>query len=114
VAVFTLPKEFLEKDITFFIAAYDDSIASAHRMPNGVTGKSVINFYYKAILLILYFSGFSEIADDTLRKLYHARDKKKVESANIPIIWNKDSKLFPVFSTTKCTLNLSCISAKEA
>lgn len=40
VAVFTLPKSFLEKKILFFIVGRDDSIACSHAMPNGVAGVS--------------------------------------------------------------------------
>lgn len=55
--------------------------------------------------------GFTDILDETLMKLYFAKDKKP---ANIPITWNKTSKLFGVFSTTKCMLEMNCFNQEEA
>lgn len=57
VAVFTLPKSYLERGIAFYLATRDDSIQSLHSMPNGIVG-------------------YSEIVDDTLRKLYYSKEVK--------------------------------------
>ncbi|EAR89988.1 C2 domain protein (macronuclear) [Tetrahymena thermophila SB210] len=91
VAVFTLPKSYLEKKILFFIAGRDDSIPCNHAMPNGV-------------------AGVSSLAEDTLKKVLFARDKK---GAFLPVMWKKDSKLYPVFSTTKCMLELACFNLED-
>lgn len=51
IAIFTLPKSFLEKNLKFFLAAKDDSIPTAHIMPNGIVG-------------------YTDIADELLKKLF--------------------------------------------
>lgn len=51
VAVFTLPKSSLEKNVAFHIVARDDSMAAPHAMPNAVVG-------------------YSEPIDEQLKKLY--------------------------------------------
>lgn len=60
-----MPKLFLDKRIQFFLATRDDSIATGHAMPNGIIG-------------------YSDVVDDTLKKLYFAKEKKP---ASIPISW---------------------------
>jgi hypothetical protein len=83
-----LPKSYLEKSISFFVAAKDDSVPAAHSMPNSIVG-------------------YTDITDDILKKLFYSRDKK---AAFVPYVWKKDAKLFPVFSTTKCLLELGCFN----
>lgn len=88
IAIFTLPKSFLEKNIQFFIAAKDDSIPCSHIMPNGIVG-------------------YTDVADDLLKKLFFAREKK---SAHIPITWKNNTKMYTVFATTKCLLEINCFN----
>ena len=89
--VFTLPKSYLDKKILFFVAGRDDSIASNHSMPNGVVG-------------------VSGAAEDTLKKVLFAKEKK---GAFLPVLWKRESKLYPVFSTTKCMLELACFNLED-
>lgn len=91
VAVFTLPKSYLERGAAFYLAARDDSIKSMHAMPNSVVG-------------------FTEIVDDSLQKLYYA---KEVKSARIPVQWSDESKVKPLFSNSRCHVELACIEADE-
>lgn len=57
VAVFTLPKSYLERGIAFYLAGRDDSLKAMHAMPNAVVG-------------------YSEIVDETLKKVYYSREIK--------------------------------------
>jgi hypothetical protein len=38
------------------------------------------------------------------------KDKK---GAFIPVMWKKDSKMYPVFSTMKCLLELACFNIED-
>ncbi|KRX05194.1 C2 domain [Pseudocohnilembus persalinus] len=88
IAIFSVPKSYLDKSIQFFIAAKDDSIPSSHVMPNGIVGHT-------------------DITDDLLKKLFFQKEKK---SAHIPVTWDKQSKMYPVFQTTKCLLEINCFN----
>lgn len=52
VAVFTVPKSYLDKNIQFFVAFKDDSIPSSNIMPNGVVGHT-------------------DVADELIKKLFY-------------------------------------------
>lgn len=54
--------------------------------------------------------GFTEIVDDSLQKLYYA---KEVKSARIPVQWSDESKVKPLFSNSRCHVELACIEADE-
>jgi hypothetical protein len=60
-------------------------------MPNGVIGMT------------------SEV-DDVLKKLMYAKEKR---ASFVPILWKKDSRLYPVFSTTKCLLEIACFTQED-
>ena len=54
--------------------------------------------------------GMTQEADETLKKLLFSKDKR---AAFLPVLWKKDTKLYPVFSTTKCMLELACFSLED-
>lgn len=51
VCTFTLPKTYLDKRVSFFIAGRDDTFGAIHGMPNAIVG-------------------YSDVCDDVLKDLY--------------------------------------------
>jgi len=91
VAVFTLPRSLLDKSVQFWVVARDNSISSINGLPNGIVGGS-------------------DVQDALLQKLFFSKHKQK---ASVPVIWRKQSKMFSVFATTNCTLELGCYDLKS-
>lgn len=91
VAVFTLPKSYLDKGVAFYLGARDDSTPSKHAMPNVSVG-------------------YTGIADEDLKKLYYSRE---VKTARLPVTWDNDCKVKALFTNSVCHVELACMDAND-
>lgn len=86
-AIFTVPRSYLDNQLSFFLIAKDESMATAglNSIPNTVVG-------------------FTEILDDDLQtSLYSKQDK----TLHVPISWDSRSSMYRILSQSRCTLQLS-------
>jgi hypothetical protein len=86
-ATFTLPKSLLDSRILFFVVGRDERTPTLHTMPNMV-------------------AGHTDLADDHLQKVFFAKTQT---SAQLPVIWDRDSTLYPAYNTSKCRVHLGCV-----
>lgn len=82
---FPLLKSMLNRSITFFVMTRDESIPTAHPLPNVVVGST-------------------ETTDLHLKTLLYSTSD---EPGQVPVHWNTQTKLFRAFEDVKCLIDLN-------
>lgn len=86
-AIFTVPRSYLDNQLSFFLIAKDESgsIASLNVLPSSVVG-------------------YTEILDDDLQtSLYSKNDK----TLHVPVSWDNRSSMYRILAQTRCNLQIS-------
>lgn len=89
-AVFTIPRSYLDNQLSFFMIARDESLVgnTRHPLPNTIVAHT-------------------EILDDDLQTSLYAKNDKTLY---VPMIWSTTSSMYRVLGQCKCTIQLAVFS----
>mmetsp|Transcript_34749 Transcript_34749/g.40638 ORF Transcript_34749/g.40638 Transcript_34749/m.40638 type:complete len:858 (-) Transcript_34749:61-2634(-) len=92
--VFTIPRSLMEQNLQFWVIGRDETKGAFHGMPN-------------------FSVGHSDVVDNVLQKIFFNQEPLSKKEALVPVTWEKESSLYPAFSTTKCLLELGAYALED-